>query len=153
MIEENYVRYIIDNYMKMLLRVSFSYVKNSQDAEDIVQEVFVRLIKQDKEFEDKEHEKAWLVRVTINLSLDYLKAARRKDVPLEEGWNGEIIKENDILSEILALPPKYKAPIYLYYVEGYSVKEIGLILKKKSATIGTLLHRGRKMLRLSIEEG
>ena len=139
--------------MKLLCRVSFSYVKNSHDAEDVVQDVFVKLVKEDRQFEDKEYEKAWLIRATINKSLDCLKAARKKDVPLESGWNGEVIKENQVLFEILNLPQKYKAPIYLYYVEGYSVHEIGLILKKKDSSVGTLLYRGRKMLKANIEEG
>ena len=151
--DEQYFNRILDSYMQMLLRIAYSYVKNTQDSEDIVSEVLVRLIKKEPHFESEEHERAWLIRVTINVSLDYLKASKRREVALLENQNGAIEERSEVLEEILNLPGKYKKPIYLHYVEGYSIKEIALILKKPEATIGTWLARGRKLLKHQLEEG
>lgn len=150
--DDLYIIYLVDTYMKLLLRISYSYVKNAEDAEDIVQEVFVKLMHKEVDFDNTEHEKAWLIRVTVNLSLDYLKAAGRKNVPLEEGWNGNVLEQNPVLEEILNLPEKYKTPVYLHYVEGYSLKEIAGFLRKPIPTIGTRLSRGRKLLKDRLKE-
>lgn len=97
--DDFYIIQIVDQYMKLLLRIAYSYVKNAEDAEGIVQEVFVKLMQRELDFDDTDHEKSWLIRVTINLSLDYLKAAGRKNIPLEEGWNGKVLEENPILED------------------------------------------------------
>ena len=150
--DENYIIYIVDTYMKLLLRIAYSYLKNTEDAEDAVQEVFLKLLDKQMDFSNTNLERAWLIRVTINLCLDYLKAAHRKNVPLEEGWNGKKIEENPVLEEILNLPERYKTPVYLHYVEGYSIKEIAGFLGKPEATVGTWMARGRKLLKKSLED-
>ena len=137
----------IEKYSDMMLRVAFQIVKNQHDAQDVCQEVFVKLLKSKKEFETDEYEKAWLIRVTMNTAKDYVKSFwYRNRAELSE----EIaVYDNEhlyVVEEIMRLPVKYRTPIYLYYYEGYSVREIAKILQRSENTVLTWLSRGRKKL-------
>lgn len=137
----------IEKYSDMMLRVAFQIVKNQHDAQDVCQEVFVKLLKSKKEFETDEYEKAWLIRVTMNTAKDYVKSFwYRNRAELSE----EIaVYDNEhlyVVEEIMRLPVKYWTPIYLYYYEGYSVREIAKILQRSENTVLTWLSRGRKKL-------
>ena len=150
---------ITDVYNKMLedlvrlCRILLNYqMIHGVDAEDIVQEVLIRLMQSAGVFEDESHEKAWLLKVASNLCKDKLKSAsRQREVAIPEGYDvadekQEQKEESDILQIISQLPEKYRSAIHLYYYEEYSVKEIAEILEKKETTIRSLLKRGREKL-------
>ena len=152
---DEYIRYILDKYSNTIIKLSYTYVKNICDAEDIAQDVLLALMKREKPFESEEYEKAWILRTTINKSKNHLKSGWvRRTVSLTEArediQNSEELdakEENQVMEAVLSLPEKYRTPIHLYYYDGYSINEIASIINKKPATVGTLLARGRKRLR------
>ena len=143
---------IVEKYSDMIFRIAYQYLFNNYDAEDIVQEVFVKLLTKKVIFKDEEHVKSWLIRVTINQCLDYKKTlAKRSVVPIE---NMEIPfeqKEEGILEELQLLKEDERNILYLYYYEGYKIKEIAKILKQKQNTINSKLTRARKKLKEIME--
>ncbi len=152
MSKEEYVNYLYDTYSRTILSISYIYLKNTHSAEDILQDVLLKVVKKEIQFQDVKKEKYWIIRVTINLCKDYLKSAwYRKNVVLKEDVSYLPKEQEEILKEVLKLPEKYKTVIFLYYYEEYSLKEISEILQKKSATIGTWLARGRKILKENLK--
>jgi RNA polymerase sigma-70 factor (ECF subfamily) len=159
---DEYIEYAVGKYSDMLLRLCFVYTKNTADAEDLVSEVFLSLIKRAEPFESEEHEKAWLLRLAVNRGKNFVHSGWfRFTSPIEENRTeaedipdtGNLDKlENPVLDAVLALPEKYKAPVHLFYWGGYSIAEIAGILGKKQATIGTLLSRGRALLKNVLKE-
>ena len=143
---------IVENYSDMIFRIAYQYLFNKYDAEDIVQEVFEKLLTKRVIFKDEEHIKSWLIRVTINQCLDYKKSLTKKStVPIE---NMEIPfeqKEGEILEELQLLKEDERNVLYLYYYEGYKIKEIAKILKQKQNTINSKLTRARKKLKEIME--
>jgi RNA polymerase sigma-70 factor (ECF subfamily) len=128
-------------------------MKNMNDAEDLAQEVFIKLMEKKPSFEDSEHEKAWIIRVAINMSKNRLKTAWfRKTEPLDEVTYSFTPKESTVMSAVLELPAKYKGVILLYYFEGYSIGEIAGILGEKESTVGSQLSRARKLLKSNLGE-
>ena len=150
-----YIKYVLDTYSKMIVRLAFTYTKSLCDAEDIAQDVFVSLIEKNKTFENSEHEKAWLIRVTVNKSKHFVKSSWvKKTVPIDEAMTKTSEeKSDDILEEVLKMPEKYRTVIHLFYYEGYPINEIAEILGKSTGTIGTWLSRGRKILKERLEGG
>lgn len=150
-----YIKYVLDTYSKMIVRLAFTYTKSLCDAEDIAQDVFVSLIEKNKTFENSEHEKAWLIRVTVNKSKNFVKSSWvKKTVPIDEAMTKTSEeKSDDILEEVLKMPEKYRTVIHLFYYEGYQINEIAEILGKSMGTIGTWLSRGRKILKERLEGG
>lgn len=149
-----YIQYVLEKYSKMLIKLAFTYVKNMPDAEDITQDVFVSLMKRGYGFESEEHEKAWLLRVTINNCKNYLKSSWKKlNVPLDEDISYLPKEDSEVLNLVLNLPDKYRAVIHLHYYENYSINEIAKLLRRKPATIGTWLDRGRKLLKSNLIGG
>lgn len=148
----------IDTYADMVKRICMVHLKNKADMEDIFQNVFLKYYEDDTIFVNEEHEKAWLIRVTINACKDLLKSFfHSRMVPIDDFLNVQMEiprdKQNyEILSKVLSLPTKYKNVIYLYYYEEYSVEKIAEILRKKPASVYTLLQRGRKLLKDIIEK-
>lgn len=135
-------------YSDSIIRVAFTYVKNIADAEDIAQDTFLAYLNKNPVFESDEHEKAWLIRVTINKCKNLLKTSWfKKSRPLLEDLSYLPKEESDILYLVLELDKKYRLPIHLYYYEGYSINEIAEILGAKPSTVGTWLDRGRKVLK------
>jgi RNA polymerase sigma-70 factor (ECF subfamily) len=158
---DEYIKDTVVRYSDTLLRLCYTYVKNTSDAEDLTQEVFLSLIKRNLPFESEEHEKAWLLRLAINKCKNHLKSGWiRHNAPLDdnraeaeaipdEGFSGE----NTFLESVMAQPEKYRTPVHLFYFSEMSIKEIAVMLEKKEATVGTLLARGRKLLRESLSGG
>lgn len=129
-------------------RVCYSFMKNRADTEDMVQEAFLRAYYADKPFRSEEHEKAWLIVTASNLCRDALKRAWRRDEPLEDHLElAAPGRDAQVLEAVLALPERYKTAVYLYYYEGYSLKEIASILGCPQATVRTRLARARKQLK------
>lgn len=129
-------------------RVCYSFMKNRVDTEDMVQEAFLRAYYVDKPFQSKEHEKAWLIVTASNLCKDALKRAWRRDEPLEDHLElAAPGRDAQVLEAVLALPERYKTAVYLYYYEGYSLKEIASMLGCPQATVRTRLARARRQLK------
>ena len=145
----------IDQYADTVRRICMVHLKNYDDTEDIFQTVFLKYVLHSAPFDSEEHEKAWIIRVTINACKDSLKNVfRRRTVPLDQIIEKpqEMTEDHsDLLEAVLALPEKYKDVIYLYYYEGYSAAEIGSILKKNVNTVYTLLTRARQILKTKLE--
>jgi RNA polymerase sigma-70 factor (ECF subfamily) len=151
---DEYIQHVLDRYSTMLIKLAFTYVKNRADAEDMIQDVFVSLMKRTTGFESDEHEKAWLVRVTINKCKNHLKASpNRLHVPLDEEVSYLPPEQSEVLSIVLSLPPKYRTVLHLFYYENYSMNEIAKMLSKRPATIGTWLSRGRNLLKTKLIGG
>ena len=152
-IENDSVSKIVDMYADTLYRIALAYLGNRSDAEDVVQETFLRYIKKKPKFESAEHAKAWLIRVTVNLSKDLLKSFWHKNTTeLTEDMIAPNEKDRQIWESVKQLSPKYRIVIELYYREGYSIKEIASILKKNPSTIGNQLSRAKKLLEKMLKE-
>ena len=143
---------MIENAVKMhsqtILKVAYAYTKNIYDAEDIVQEVYVSLYKNIWKLSSEEHIKAWLIRVTINKSKNFIKSnwvIKRTEMPDDLIYLPK--EQKEVLEAVLSLDEKYRIPIHLMYYEGYSINEIAEIMKIKPSTIGTRLKRGRELLK------
>jgi len=147
---------LVEKYSDMIMRIAYQNCFNKSDSEDIVQEVFFKLIRNIQELKDEEHLKAWLIRVTINLSKDYNKSSWYKKVePIEEkeaSYNFDT-EESEILNELSKLKPIYRNTIYLYYYEGYKINEIAKILDLNENTVSSNLTRARKKLKEVLEVG
>ncbi len=140
----------IDKYADMVRRICMLHLKNDADTEDIFQTVFMKYVLEPTVFESEDHEKAWLIRVTVNACKDLIKSFFRSHTqPLEDALACAEVREDhrEVLEAVLALPEKYKDVIYLHYFEGYSAVEISGILKKNVNTIYTLLRRAKDLLR------
>lgn len=141
----------IEKYADTVRRICMVHLKNEADTEDIFQTVFLKYLLSSVVFENDEHEKAWLIRVTINACKDLLKSFfRSKTVSLEEVLEQPAAPNqeyHDVMKAVLSLPEKYRDAIYLYYYEGYSAAQIGKILHKNQNTVYTLLNRAKKQLR------
>ncbi len=140
-------------HMTMVYRICFAYMKNPADTEDAVQDTFYKLIKSGPKFESEEHEKAWLIRVAMNVCKNSLRHWFRKREDFAEHENlqsAEDIEIDDTLEVVMDLPDKYKTVVYLYYYEGYSTPEISNILGKPQSTIRNHLHEARGILKEKI---
>lgn len=141
----------IELYAGTVRKICMLHLKSIADTEDIFQTVFLKYVLYSGTFENNEHEKAWIIRVTINACKDYLKSFfRSHTVPLEEVT--ELAQEipedhSEVLEAVLSLPKKYKDVVYLFYYEQYTAVEISKILGKNVNTIYTLLARAKAMLR------
>ena len=144
---------IVETYSPMLLRLAYTRLDDPADAEDIVQEVFLKLLTARPLFRDSEHEKAWLIRTTLHRASDLRRSAARRNVPLEEAAQAAAPQAgSELLTAVRALPEPYSAVIHLYYYEGYSIKEIAKLLGVPTPTVGTRLARGRERLRRLLKE-
>ena len=147
---------IYNRNVNVIYKICYVYMKNPFDAENIVQDTFIKLISSDTQFESAEHEKAWLIRTSINLCKNSLKHWWRRNTDIEDEKSNNLIYEqtfqnDDVLNKILALPEKYKTAIYLYYYEEYSTKEISEMLGINESTIRGHLRTGRNLLKMEME--
>ena len=162
------IKIMLERYSTMVYRICFMYLKNKSDAEDACQDVFLKYIQQNKQFESDEHEKAWICRVTFNRCKDILKSFNHKFLSLENiteylhrgkkntenNMENEksltyenVIDDNTVLNAVLNLPKKYKDVIYLHYYEGYTALQIANIIKCKENTIYSQISRAKKLLK------
>lgn len=148
---DEYIKLIVKTHSNSMFKAAYALLGNRDDAEDVVQEAFIKLVEKQPDFNDDEHMKAWLLRVTINLSKNMLKASWRKNksVIQEESYTEN--EPDEVLFFVMKLEENYRTVIHLYYYEGYSIKEIASILKLPSATVGTRLKRGRAKLKKMLE--
>ena len=155
MLSEQQANRAIELYADTVRRICMVHLKNPADSEDIFQTVFLKYLLRDQPFENEQHEKAWMIRVTINACKDLLRSFfRSRTVPLEqlvEAPQPFEPDERDLLEAVLALPAQYKDVVYLYYYEQYTALEIAQILHKNVNTVYTLLRRARERLRKDLE--
>lgn len=157
MTKQSFETYFKENY-SLVYRVAFTQMKGHADAEDVLQEVFIRLLKYQPHFDCTEHEKAWFIRTTINICKDVIKSKWHSTtvsidkIPESEKeyFHLPYVQEDETLWEVLELPEKYKNCLYFFYYEDYSIKEIANILKIPENTVKTNLKRGREMLKDAI---
>lgn len=145
---------LITKYSSAVFRCAYSYVNNRSDAEDIMQEVFLKYLVKKPIFNNATHEKAWFMRVTINMCKSYLRSSwLKKRAPMDDDVKDEICieKDPDLWDKVKQLPEKYRVVVELHFIEGYTIKEISMILKKNQSTVGTWLERGKKLLRKAME--
>lgn len=138
---------IYNRQYNTVYRICFSFMKNSVDAEDMVQETFLKLISSKKQFESKEHEKAWLIVTASNTCKDELRRWKRRLENIKSLFQQENVvqKEDDrVLEWVMALPVKYKQVIYLHYYEGYRTSEIASMLHCSESTVRNQLLRGEE---------
>ena len=146
---------VLERYSSMVFRLAFSKTRSKSDAEDITQEVFLKYIKSDKNFNDEEHRKAWLLKVTINASKTLLMSAWfRRTTMIEEADEivTELNEKSEVYYAVLKLPAKYRQIVHLYYYEDMSIESVSNITGIKSSTVKSQLHRARLMMRESLKE-
>ena len=146
---------IAQSYMDMVYRLALNYLKKPEAADDVTQEVFVRLLRAKTSFESEEHVKRWLIKVTINECKRYNASLPWKDEPLDDyadklSFSSDEV--SDVFQAVMSLPGKYSSVIHLHYYEEYSTSEIAQILKIPHSTVRTRLERGRKMLKEKLSE-
>jgi RNA polymerase sigma-70 factor (ECF subfamily) len=144
----------------MVYRLALLHVNNASDADDVFQEVFIRLVKHIQKLQNWEHIKAWLIRVTINCSnTQFERAAFKKNVPLEEvmesGFDEEGFEEAEgdgpVVAAVKKLPVKYRSVVHLFYYEELSIAEIAAYTQQKETTVKSQLFRAREMLKEMLE--
>lgn len=151
---EEYVKEMIEKYADTVYRIAITRCGIIQNAEDVFQDVFMKFSEKMPNFENEEHEKAWFIRVTINLTKNLKQSAwSKRVVTLDENIAFENPEETDVFYAVCQLPQNYRTVIHLLYYEGYKVKEIAKIMKKKEGTIKTWLFRAREMLKEKLEGG
>lgn len=145
---------IMDIYGNTILRLAYTYVHNMDDAEDILQDTLIKYMQQAPEFANKDHEKAWLLKVAANLGKNRIKYNKTRDA--DEINENLIAEDREDLSfvweAVKELPVNYREAIHLYYYEGYDTKQISHILQKNESTVRSELKRGRDRLKKILKE-
>lgn len=150
---KNEVIISLNKYSHMVFRLAFARTKNNHDANDIMQEVFLRYMKNNKEFNDEEHKKAWLIKTTINCSKTLLSSAwLKKTTSLEDNIVEELKEKSEVYYAVLKLSKKYRTVIHLFYYEDMSIAEIANLINIKESTIRSQLNRARNKLREILKE-
>jgi RNA polymerase sigma-70 factor, ECF subfamily len=151
---EDYIDNILKKYSHMVFRLALSQTKNKYHAEDVFQEVFLRVVDKEPVFNSEEHQKAWLIRTTINCSKKIFSSSwYKRTVPLEETLSFDNKEKGDVYFAVLDLPLKYRTVVYLFYYEDYSIAQISQILSLNESTIKSQLMRARTMLKTKLEGG
>ena len=146
----------VERYGDTIFRLAYSYLKNRADAEDVMQETLLKLYRAGEPFESPEHQRYWLVRVAVNECKKLLRSPwRRRTDPLEAApetavWDSPA--QSELFQQVMALPTKYRAAIYLYYYEGYAVREIAALMGANPSTVQTWLMRAMGQLKKNLKE-
>ncbi len=146
---------LVERYSAMIYRLAFARLQNISDAEDVTQEVLLKYIRNQKTFNDEEHRKAWILKVTVNtIKTVATTAFRRHDVPLEEAADMTYTTEpvSDVAEAVKQLPEKYRTVIHLFYFEDLPVKQIAQILGTTTGTVKSQLSRAREKLKELLSE-
>jgi RNA polymerase sigma-70 factor (ECF subfamily) len=154
MLREDYER-VVNRYSDMVFRIALNECKNKTDAEDVLQNTFLKLLQSRKNFNSEEHQKRWLIRVAINECHTLFSSPWRKKMELVDEITDmtsfETPEESELFAAVQTLPAKYRNVLYLYYYEEYSIREISEILKIKESTLQTRLMRAREQLKTKLE--
>ena len=154
--EQNVFLSAVEQYQNTVYRIALHSFGNPHDAEDVVQETFLRLCRQEQSFESDEHLRRWLMRVAINICKDMLKSPwRKRRVALESIPDQPVFdrpEQGDLYREVMALPEQYRTVLNLYYYEELSTKEIAELLNLRQTAVTTRLSRGRAILKERLGE-
>ena len=150
----NQAERLLKEYGNSILRLAYSYLHHINDAEDVLQDTIIQYIRNSPSFESSTHEKAWLIRVAINISKNkIISKKRRETLELDESLFVEEEKDlKFVWDAVKGLPSKYSEVIHLFYHEGYTTAQIAKILSKNESTVRSLLHRGREKLKVILKE-
>ena len=156
--EQQRFDYIYEKYADLVYRVSYHYLLNKEDAEDIVQDVFVKYLTHKKKFVDDNHERAWMLRVTANLCKNVLRSKSRQNLQLNELMKiGDVdfskAKDSaiDLENSLSSLTANQRMAIQLFYFEQISIKEIAKIMKSNENTVKSHLSRAKNKLKINLE--
>lgn len=151
---------VMRKYADMVYRLAYSRVGNTHDADDVLQDVFLRYIKADKTFNDEEHRKAFLIKVTLNCSKSFVTSAWKRhtdfsepdeNIGSEDSRLRKLEERSDVLEAVMKLGDKYRTAIYLFYYEDMSVSEIAKITSSSESAVKVRLNRARAMLKEMLE--
>jgi len=153
----NWVDEVVSKYADMVFRIAFTHTKSQSNADDIFQEVFLRLCKSKVVFETDEHVKAWLIKVTVNASRKFFTSAYNKNtIPLlndADLSHKDTTYDAEIIEVVKSLPLKYRTVIHLFYFEDMAIRDISKALKIKETTIKSQLSRARNLLKTKLKGG
>ena len=145
-----------ETYADMLYRLAFSHLKNKEDAEDVVQDVFIKYMHHLLPFSDEKHERAWLIRVTVNRCYDVLRYKSKRNHEALEDIEEIAATDQELNTGIFQildkLPAKNKTVMILYYLEGFSVEEIAVMLRISVSAVKMRMSRGREQMKVEIEK-
>lgn len=150
--KEEFFTLAVQRYSDTVYRAALHNCSCAADAEDVVQDVFEKLLNYHGSFESEEHLKAWLLRVAINRCRDLARAAHQKDTELDENLPAPEMEDCSVLDAVRALPENYRNAIYLHYYEGYTAAEIGRMLGAPTNTVLSWLRRARAQLHTMLKE-
>lgn len=148
-----YINDLVEKYAQMLFRICFCILGNKQDAEDALQDTFVKYLTKAPDFDTQDYEKAWLIKVATNISknMQMLKI-RRNTVNIDDMHSVGVQEEDSqVFEAIMNLPVKYKVVMVLHYIEGYSSKEIAEIIYASDDAVRKRLQKGRYLLKKEME--
>lgn len=154
--EEQAFRQAVEDHRDVVFRIALTYLRDRADADDVAQDVFLKLLKSDAQFESWEHLRRWLIRVTINECKSLFRKPWRRVEDIEnlaESLSTAQDETKAVLSDVMRLPERFRVPIVLYYYLGFSTSEIAELLHVPAATVRTRLARGRSKLKFILEEG
>lgn len=147
---------VYEKFVNTVYKVCFMLLKNVSETEDATQNVFIKFMKDNKEFQSDEHIKAWLIVTAknecINMLKHWFRAKRSDNDVLAEMTYTDDFEKGQLLEKVLSLNEKFRLPVYLYYYEGYSTAEISEMLGIKHSTIRTYMKKGREKLKIILEE-
>lgn len=148
---------LVEKYGDMLLKISYTYLKSRADAEDAVQEIFMRVIEKSPQWTDENHCRNWLIRSAVNVCKNKLKSfwqrsKRSIDTVCEMPFYDEYDTNSEVLKAVMSLPEKERIAVYMYYYEGYKSAEIAHITGKTDTAVRTYLMRARKKLKEMLKE-
>lgn len=159
---------VIERYRDTVFRVAFTYLRNVADADDVTQDVFVKLLRftgktetnqarkrETAAFADEEHLRRWLIRVTINECKSLFRKPWRRVEDIEDYANTLSMPSRehvDVFTSVMSLPERYRVPLVLYYYLGFTTNEIAQLTKTPGATVRTRLARGRNQLKTTLEK-
>ena len=148
----NRLEALIDTHTNTLYRTALAILGNPSEAEDAVQDTFLRYLETRPQLRDSEHEKAWLLRVIINACRSRLRAAKRHPLTeLLDSYPARGPEESAVVEAVLALPPRERTAVHLFYYEGYSTQEIAALTGQRPGTVRSHLSRARVRLRGILE--
>ena len=146
----------VERHGDTLFRLAYSYLKSRADAEDVMQEALLKLYVEKKPFASPEHERRWLLKVAANECRKILRSPwRRRTEPLDEVAELAVFDhpaQSELFRQVMALPPKYRAAVYLHYYEGYPLRDIAALLGANPSTVQTWLMRARGQLQTKLKE-
>ena len=146
---------LAEKYMDTIYRLAFSWLKSQADADDVVQEVLLRLYRTDREFESEEHVKNWLMKVTVNECRKMWRRPFRAHENIDDYIETLVFEDRscrDLFEAVMRLDRPKRTAVMLYYIEGYSIREIASLLGVPAGTVGTRLARARKELAQYLKE-